>query len=131
MTECKDPIIVTGRAGFIGSALIKKFASRFAVVGFDRMTTHQPPPTVDCIYMDLTSEDSIAAGLRRVRTTYGSRIASVIHLAAYFDLTGEPNPLYDEITVRGTERLLQALQSFQVEQFIFASSMLAHKKQAG
>ena len=131
MTECKDPIIVTGRAGFIGSALIEKLVSRFALLGFDRTTTHQPQPTVDCIYMDLTSEDSIAAGLRRVWTTYGSRIASVIHLAAYFDLTGEPNPLYDEITVRGTERLLQALQSFQVEQFIFASSMLAHKKQAG
>ena len=127
MTECKDTIIVTGSTGFIGSALIKKFASRFALVGFDRMTTHQPQPTVDCIYIDLTSEDSIAAGLRRVRTTYGSRIASVIHLAAYFDLTGEPNPLYDEITVRGTEKLLQALQSFEVEQFIFASSMLAHK----
>jgi nucleoside-diphosphate-sugar epimerase/uncharacterized membrane protein len=127
MTECKDPIIVTGSAGFIGSALIKKFVSRFALVGFDRLTRHQPQPTVDCIYMDLTSEDSIAAGLRRVRATYGSRIASVIHLAAYFDLTGEPNPLYDEITVHGTEKLLRALQSFEVEQFIFASSMLAHK----
>ena len=127
MTECKDPIIVTGRAGFIGSALIEKLVSRFALLGFDRTTTHQPQPTVDCIYIDLTSEDSIAAGLRRVRTTYGSCIASVIHLAAYFDLTGEPNPLYDEITVRGTEKLLHALQSFEVEQFIFASSMLAHK----
>ena len=127
MTECKDTIIVTGSAGFIGSALIKKFASRFALVGFDRMTTHQPHPMVDCIYIDLTSEDSIAAGLRRVRTTYGRRIASVIHLAAYFDLTGEPNPLYDEITVRGAEKLLHALQSFEVEQFIFASSMLAHR----
>ena len=127
MRECKDTIIVTGSTGFIGSALIRKFASRFALVGFDRMTTHQPQPPVDCIYIDLTSENSIAAGLRRVRTTYGSRIASVIHLAANFDLTGEPNPLYDEITVRGTEKLLQALQSFEVEQFIFASSMLAHK----
>ena len=57
MTECKDTIIVTGSTGFIGSALIKKFASRFALVGFDRMTTHQPQPTVDCIYIDLTSEE--------------------------------------------------------------------------
>jgi nucleoside-diphosphate-sugar epimerase len=127
MAECNDTIIVTGSAGFIGSALIKKFARRFALVGLDRVTTHRPQPTVDCINIDLTSEDSIAAGLQRVRTAYGSRIASVIHLAAYFDLTGEPNPLYDEITVRGTEKLLHALQSFEVEQFIFASSMLAHK----
>jgi nucleoside-diphosphate-sugar epimerase len=62
-----------------------------------------------------------------VRTVYGNQIASVIHLASYFDLTGEPNPLYDEIAVHGTEKLLRAVQSFEVEQFVFASSMLAHK----
>ncbi len=56
-----------------------------------------------------------------MRTAYGTRIASVIHLAAYFDLTGEPNPLYSEITVHGTEKLLRALQSFEVEQFVLAS----------
>ncbi len=50
-----------------------------------------------------------------MRTAYGTRIASVIHLAAYFDLTGEPNPLYSEITVHCTEKLLRALQSFEVE----------------
>src|SRR5918996_2838250 len=42
--------------------------------------------------------------LRQVRERHGRRIASVIHLAAYFDLTGEPNPKYEEVTVRGTER---------------------------
>jgi nucleoside-diphosphate-sugar epimerase len=105
MAECNDTIIVTGSAGFIGSALIKKFARRFALVGLDRLTTYRPQPMVDCIHIDLTLEDSIAAGLQRVRTAYGSRIASVIHLPAYFDLTGEPNPLYDEITVHGTEKL--------------------------
>jgi nucleoside-diphosphate-sugar epimerase len=36
-------------------------------------------------------------------------------------------PLYDEITVRGAGKLLRALQTFEVEQFLFASSMLAHK----
>lgn len=62
-----------------------------------------------------------------LRAAYGQRIAAVIHLAAYFDLTGGPNPLYEWITVRGTEKLLHELQAFEVDQFIFASSMLAHK----
>jgi len=47
----------------------------------------------------------------RIRYAYGERIASGIHLAAYYDFSGEPSPLYDEITVRGTERLLRALQA--------------------
>ena len=127
MTNHEDTVIVTGSTGFIGSALINKFAARFALIGLDRATAHQPPPAAECVCIDLTSEKAVAAGLRRVRTAYGNQIASVIHLASYFDLTGEPNPLYDEIAVHGTEKLLRAVQSFEVEQFVFASSMLAHK----
>jgi nucleoside-diphosphate-sugar epimerase len=127
MAEHQDTVIVTGSTGFIGSALINRFAGRFALIGLDRATAHQPPPAAECVCIDLTSEQGVAAGLRRVRTAYGNRIASVIHLASYFDPTGDPNPLYDQITVHGTEKLLRALQSFEVEQFVFASSMLAHK----
>ena len=32
---------------------------------------------------------------------HGSRIASVVHLAAYFDFTGEDNPLYQSVNVDG------------------------------
>jgi nucleoside-diphosphate-sugar epimerase len=38
----QDVVIITGSSGFIGSALIKKIAGRFALVGFDRVTSHQP-----------------------------------------------------------------------------------------
>ena len=36
----------------------------------------------------------------------------MIHLAAYFDFTGEDNPLYDKVNIEGTRRLLKVLQSF-------------------
>ena len=36
-----------------------------------------------------------------------NRIASVIRFAAYFGFPGVPNPKHEEITVRGTERLLR------------------------
>jgi nucleoside-diphosphate-sugar epimerase len=121
-----DTVIITGSSGFIGSALINNFAGRYALVGFDRAVVRQPPPAAECVCIDLTSERATASALDRVRTAYGNRIASVIHLAAYFDLTGQSNPLYDEITVQGTQKLLHALQSFDVEQFVFASSMLVH-----
>lgn len=119
-------VIVTGSSGFIGSALTKKLAGRFTPVGFDRDMPPHPPPEAECICIDLTSDSSVTAALKRVQTAYGSRIASVIHLAAYFDLTGEPNPKYEQVTVRGTERLLRALKEFEVEQFVFASTMLVH-----
>ena len=121
-----DLVVVTGSSGFIGSALINRFAGRFALVGFDRMASHAPPPAAECVCIDLTSDAGVKGAFERIRIAYGDRIASVVHLAAYYDLSGDPNPLYEQITVRGTERLLEHLKEFQVEQFIFASTMLVH-----
>jgi nucleoside-diphosphate-sugar epimerase len=62
-----------------------------------------------------------------VKHVYGGRIASVIHLAAYYSFAEKNSIKYDQITVKGTERLLAQLKHFEVEQFIFTSTMLIHK----
>ena len=80
----------------------------------------------ECIQVDLTNDKSVRQAFDRVRMGYGQRIASVIHLAAYYDFAGKPSPLYEELTVRGTERVLHELQRFQVGQFVFSSSMLVY-----
>jgi len=76
--------------------------------------------------MDITSVASVEKAFKRIRYAYGKRIASVVHLAAYFDFSGESSPLYPRTTVEGTERLLRALLDFEVEQFIFSSSLLVN-----
>ncbi|APH74944.1 NAD-dependent epimerase/dehydratase family protein [Aquibium oceanicum] len=80
----------------------------------------------ECLCIDFTSDESVEQAFQRVRTADGNRVASVIHLAAYFDLTGEPNPKYEQVTVRSMERLLRKLKEFEVEQFVFASTVLVH-----
>lgn len=124
--EAKPIIIVTGSSGYIGSAVVKRLASKFRVIAFDRFTPPHPPAVAECVCCDITDQSSIDAALIRVRTAYGDHIASVIHLAAYFDLSGEPNSKYEEVTIAGTSRLLKSLQSFDVDQFVFASTMLVH-----
>jgi nucleoside-diphosphate-sugar epimerase len=62
-----------------------------------------------------------------IKNRFRGRIASVVHLAAYFDFTGEDNPLYTNLNVEGTRRLLRALQAFQVGQFVYSGTMLVHK----
>ncbi len=78
--------------------------------------------------VEITSDESVKEALRILKEHHGSRIASVIHLAAYYDFFGAPSPKYEEITVRGTERLLRGLREggFDVEQFLFSSTMLVH-----
>jgi len=126
MKPQKETVIVTGGSGYIGRAVIDKLAGRFNLVSLDLKIPEDGSPAAQYLEIDLTSDESVAAVLQQVRRTHGERIASVIHLAAYFDLTGEPNPNYETVTVRGTERLLRGLQSLQVEQFVFASTMLVH-----
>jgi nucleoside-diphosphate-sugar epimerase len=123
----KPTVIVTGSSGLLGTAVIKALAAQYRLIGFDRAGPPHPPPEARCVSVDVTQPDSIHRGLEDVYSTSGARIASVIHLAAYYDFSGKPSPLYQEVTVRGTERLLRALKDFQVEQFLFSSTMLVHQ----
>ena len=127
MVARRDTVIVTGSSGFVGEALLSTLAASFEVIGLDRSPPRRLPSNASFDEIDLTSDESVARVLAKVRKRRRDPIASAIHLAAYFDLTGAPDPRYEQITVRGTERLLRELQSLKVEQFIFASSMLVHR----
>jgi nucleoside-diphosphate-sugar epimerase len=122
----KDTVIVTGSSGLIGFPLCERLAAHFNVVGFDREGPPHPPKSVDAESVDLTSAENVRQALANVRERYGPQIASVIHLAAYYDFSGAPSPLYDKVTVGGTANLLAALKPFTVQQFIFSSTMLVH-----
>jgi nucleoside-diphosphate-sugar epimerase/uncharacterized membrane protein len=126
MTSSKPVVIVTGSSGYVGSAIIEKLAKDFTLVGLDRETSPHPPVAAECVCIDITSDRSVQMALERVKVAYGTHVASVVHLAAYFDVTGEPDPRYQSVTVEGTKRLLQALEAFEVEQFIFMSTVLVH-----
>jgi nucleoside-diphosphate-sugar epimerase len=124
----KQTVIVTGGSGLIGSRIIGRAPPEFNLVGFDAKAPREPPVHAESVSVDLISQQAIERALQRVRYAYGDQIASVIHLAAFYDFSGEDSPLYDELTVRGTQRLLGALRAggFRVQQFIFSSSMLVH-----
>jgi len=117
----KPVVLITGSEGRIGKAITAELGDTYTVVGFERHCK-----TENCIGVDLTSGDAIHKGLVELRKRFGNRIASVIHLAAFYDFSGEVHPMYEKLNVEGTRKLLRALQSFEVEQFIYASSMLVH-----
>lgn len=121
-------VLVTGANGRIGTAVMRRLRQHFSeVVGFDRQSPSPPP--ADCVFMpvDIAFDQSVQKGLDTLREHHGRRIVSVVHLAAYYDFLGRPSPKYDAITVEGTRRLLHGLQQgFDVEQFIFTSTMLVH-----
>lgn len=124
MTQVNKPLVViTGAAGDIGTALAGALAREYTVVGLDQAGKTASIPLIP---VDLRSDESVEQAFAQLRKRFGARIAAVVHLAAYFDFTGEENPLYGEVNVEGTRRLLAALQAFEVEQLVYSGTILVH-----
>ncbi|QDT23460.1 short chain dehydrogenase [Gimesia chilikensis] len=79
MKTKKEIILITGSSGRLGSATVKRLAERFQVIGFDRAGDPHPPTEAEYVCVDLTNDESIDAGIHRVREGYGTKIASVVH----------------------------------------------------
>lgn len=122
----KGVLLVTGVSGRIGRAVVHRFGEQYRIIGFD---THKVQHTKDVehLYMDVSNEGSVHEGLKKARELAGDDIVCMIHLAAYYSFTGKPSDLYEKITVQGTKHILDELQSFKCQQFLFASTILVHK----
>ncbi|MFZ0564993.1 MAG: NAD(P)-dependent oxidoreductase [Chlamydiales bacterium] len=126
MAEEKGVILVTGSCGRIGIATVKKLAPNFRMVGFELLKAFYASANEELVPCDLSSDESVHQALVHIRNFYGTHIDSVIHLAAYYTFKHKTSDLYNKITVEGTRRLLRGLQKFDVDQFIFSSTMLVH-----
>ncbi len=122
----KQVVVITGSSGRIGTRLIERLGDQFQPVGLDFIGITSSVPSMEFVYVDLASDYSVECAFNRIRHVYGNRIASIVHLAAYYSFEGTGLENYEKITVQGTERLLKQAQKFQVDQFIFTSTMLVH-----
>jgi nucleoside-diphosphate-sugar epimerase len=122
--EEKPLILVTGSAGLIGTKLTKALSRDNTVVGMDLKSSEESISGTHFIECDLTKDESVDDALKTFQERHSAPLASVIHLAAYYDFSGEPSEMYDQLTVQGTFRLLRRLKELQVQQFVFSSTIL-------
>lgn len=123
MVSKRPLVVITGMGGNLGRALATALGADYRVVGLDLAAGEKPFPTVAA---DMGDRSSLKRALDQIAKEHGARIASVVHLAAYFDFSGEEDPRYEAVNVDGTRNLLMALQGRDVEQFLYASTMLVH-----
>lgn len=120
----KPLILITGVSGDVGEAIVKALGAAYNIIGMDQAGKHASVPIIS---VDLTEDASVTHAFDVLRDRYGSTVASVIHLAGYFDFTGDDNPLYHTLNVEGTRRLMRAMKPFRVEQIAYAGTMLVHE----
>lgn len=124
MSGAERPIVlITGAAGNLGRTLAEALEQDYRIVGLDQTEEENGFPILAA---DFSEAEAVEQAMTRFRQRFGGRIASVVHLVAYFDQSGEDNPLYRSVNVEGTRHLLRSLQAFEVEQFVYASTMLVH-----
>jgi len=117
-------IIVTGASGFLGRRLVGALLSRARVVGIDRL------PRADAYVpehehlswhqIDLGEPAAVEETFAEVRA--GGRVDAFVHLAAYYDFTGEEDPEYERTNVTGLGHVLEACGGLGLRRFVFASS---------
>lgn len=125
--DASKAIVVTGSSGLIGSSLVSHLAGEYKIFCLDSQApAEQPPLAAEFIQVDLGNDWSVEEAFSRIRGS-GTRVQSIVHLAAYYDFSGEPSDLYDKITVQGTRRMLRQSREAGAQQFIFSSTMLVHQ----
>ncbi len=107
----KEVIIITGCSGRTGTRVAHKFADpRFSVIGLDIVPPRISTTNFEFISCDIRSQTQLKATFDRIRDKHGSHIASIIHLAS----------------CEGTNLLIENALTFQLEQFLFVSSLLVY-----
>lgn len=123
----KPCVLITGVGGLLGTRIAEALHTDYRLIGIDRRAEDNLPTHAEYEYLpvDLTDDADTSRVLGEVKAWAGGKLASAIHLAAYYDFAGEPSSMYDRLTVQGTRRLLEGLRTFdRVGQFVFSSSLL-------
>jgi UDP-glucose 4-epimerase len=119
----REPVVlVTGAAGFIGSALCRRLSALgHRVIGYDNLSRGRReylPPAVDLVEGDIRDADRLEATVRASAPDW------VIHLAAMHfipECIAHPEATVD-VNVKGTRHVLDSCRGSSVRRFVLASS---------
>ena len=121
-------IVVTGAAGFLGSAITVDLSRDHHVIGVDRRepgkALRDATPEVAWHIVDIFDEAALDVVFREARRCFG-RVDFVLHFAAFYHFGTDWHPEYERTNIQGTANVVKVAADNRVDRLIFASSMVA------
>ena len=121
-------VIITGAAGFLGSAITVDLANDHLVFAIDRRAPsralRETAPGAIWSILDIADSQKLSAAFQHAKAHVG-RIDFVIHFAAFYHFGSDWRYEYERTNVDGTVNVLEAAQKAGVQRVIFASSIAA------
>ena len=121
-------IVITGASGFLGRRVLDLLKSQYQLIAIDLRAQSESGvpkhPNISWHQFDICNKEALEAVCGELHAN-GDTIHSVIHLAAYYDFTGEEHPEYQRTNIDGLRNMLEQCRQMKPMRFIFASSLAA------
>jgi nucleoside-diphosphate-sugar epimerase len=123
----KPGMLITGAAGYLGRRLVTAFQPHYEIFAVDR----RPPqasgapegPGIHWFQVDIGYPERLQEVFNRIREV--SRVELLLHLAGYYDFSGDDHPEYRRSNVEGMRNVLELASLFPLKKLIFTSSVAA------
>jgi nucleoside-diphosphate-sugar epimerase len=127
MAACSARLLITGATGFVGTHLVDGFKSTYRIFAVARgqaeLASAPVHRNIEWLQADVADPGHAAALLERIQAAGG--IDLVIHLAGYYDFTGDDAPEYQGTNVEGLRNILDISRELKPKRFVFSSSVAA------
>jgi nucleoside-diphosphate-sugar epimerase len=121
-------IVITGAAGFLGSALSVDLSRDHCVVAIDRRKPTCVLISAACQtrwhQVDIADSEALARTFQHTRQSLG-RVDIVLHFAAFFHFGTDWEPEYNRTNLEGTLNVLRQAGQSGAQRVVFASSIAA------
>jgi nucleoside-diphosphate-sugar epimerase len=120
-------IVITGATGFLGRHVVQCLQDDNRIYAIDRLPRSDPDraehPNVRWYQIDLADAEPTREVFSEIRRRGGAQ--ALIHLAAYYDFSGEDHPEYQRTNSDAMRRVLEESCDLGLKSFLFASSVAA------
>lgn len=123
----KPGMILTGATGFLGSSLIRHWCNDYRIFSIarrpQRLAGLPPEAQIEWLQADIGDYQALSRVFERINALGGAEI--MLHLAGYYDFTGEYRPEYMYTNVVGTRNVLELSAPLGLRKLFFTSSIAA------